>query len=127
MLARIVPGATGFSPDQIPGLAMDRWQSFPIDDRNPSDVTIEFVEYCLSRVNGLLIIITSASLATGAGPFFIDGDQFTDFAMTYHDLIGEPLIDGDTTVVSPSTGRVIVVHHDGWIDTLQGHPQGQDV
>ncbi|QKW38777.1 hypothetical protein HUT06_36095 [Actinomadura sp. NAK00032] len=50
-----------------------------------------------------------------------------EFAATYPDLIGEPLVAGDTVVVSPITGRVIVVQHDGWIDMLQGIEQPQGV
>ncbi|MEW2354829.1 hypothetical protein [Spirillospora sp. NPDC029432] len=120
VLGRVVPGATGFSPDQIPGLAVERWRRFQIDDRDPDDVTIEFVEYCLARVDGLLIVVTSGSFAERAGPFFVACERFVEFATAYPDVVGEPLVNGDTIVVSPLTGRVIVVQHDGWIDTLQG-------
>jgi hypothetical protein len=123
LLTRVVPGATGFTPDQVPGLSVDRWERFQIDDRDPDDVTAAFLEYCLARVTGPLIIVTDGSFATGAGPFFVADEHLVEFATTYREVIGEPLVAGDTIVVSPSTGRVIVVQHDGWIDTLQGLEQ----
>ncbi|MEU6746787.1 hypothetical protein ABZ914_11260 [Spirillospora sp. NPDC046719] len=127
VLSRVIPGATGFAPDQIPGLSVNRWRSFPIDDRDPDEVTAAFLEYCRRRVSGFLIIITDGSFSTGAGPFFVADEHLDEFAATYPDLIGEPLIAGDTVVVSPATGRVIVVQHDGWIDMLQGIEQPQGV
>lgn len=120
VLSRVIPGATGFTPDQIPGLSADRWRSFPIDDHDPDEVTAAFLEYCRPRLTGLLIIVTDGSFSAGAGPFFVADEQLDEFAAIYPDLIGEPLVAGDTVVVSPTTGRVIVVQHDGWIDTLQG-------
>ncbi|HEU5027996.1 MAG TPA: hypothetical protein VFV01_23945 [Spirillospora sp.] len=120
VLSRVIPGTTGFSPDQIPGLSVNRWRSFPIDDRDPDEVTAAFLEYCRPHVTGLLIIVTDGSSSTGAGPFFVADEHLDEFAATYPDLIGEPLVAGDTVVVSPTTGRVIVVQHDGRIDMLQG-------
>ncbi|QKG25364.1 hypothetical protein ACTIVE_7015 [Actinomadura verrucosospora] len=123
VLNRVIPGATGFSPDQIPGLSVDRWQSFPIDDRDPDEVTTAFLDYCRPRVTGLLITVTDGSFSTGAGPFFLADGHLDEFAAAYPDMIGEPLVASDTIVVSPVTGRVIVVQHDGWIDMLQGIEQ----
>lgn len=68
---------------------------------------------------------TDGSFTSGAGPFFVAGEDFVEFAATYPQVIGEPLVAGDTIVVSPGAGRVIVVQHDGWIDTLQGVRQPQ--
>ncbi|KAB2379288.1 hypothetical protein [Actinomadura montaniterrae] len=120
VLSRVIPGSTGFTPDQIPGLSVNRWRNFPIDDRDPDEVTTAFLEYCRPRVTGLLIIVTEGSFSTGAGPFFVADEYLDEFAATYPDLIGEPLVAGDTVVVSTATGRVIVVQHDGWIDMLRG-------
>ncbi|QKW38776.1 hypothetical protein HUT06_36090 [Actinomadura sp. NAK00032] len=58
VLSRVIAGATDFTPDQIPGLSVNRWQSFRIDDRDPDEVTAAFLEYCRPRVTGLLIIVT---------------------------------------------------------------------
>ncbi|MFI0349967.1 hypothetical protein ACH34Q_05810 [Actinomadura sp. 9N407] len=123
MLSRVIPGATGFDPDKIPGLGVGRWESFEIDDRHPGDVTIAFLEYCLPRVAGPLVIVNDESYAAGTGPFFVAGEDLAEFAATYTETIGSSLVNGDTIVVSPVPGRVIVVHHNGLIDMLQGIEQ----
>lgn len=120
VLSRVIPGATGFDPEQIPGLHPGIWQAFDIDDRDPSDVSRELLGYCEQAVAGLLVIVTFDSYRAGAGPFFVLKETLPEFASSYSEVFDDVLVGGDVVIVSPSAGRVVVVHHSGLIATLSG-------
>lgn len=120
ILSRVLPGATGFDPDHMPGLHPGMWSDFDIDGRDPSDVTQALLDYCEPTVAGLLIIVTFDSYRIGVGPFFVAEKTLPEFASTYPDIFDDVLVSNDVVIVSPSTGCIVVVHHDGLITTLPG-------
>ncbi|TDD32842.1 hypothetical protein E1287_21225 [Actinomadura sp. KC06] len=120
ILSNVIEGASSFELDEIPGLRPEIWQRFPINDRDPRAVEQEFVEYCLPRVAGLLVVVTFASFKDSVGPLFVRAEAFPSFVEGYWDSFGELLVDGDVVVVSAKTGKVIAVHHSELITTIEG-------
>lgn len=120
VLSQVIPGATGFDPDQIPGLSPEAWNEFDLEDREPAQVTRALLEYCQPVVAGVLIVVTFDSFRNNVGPFFVSVDHFPEFALSYPDVFDDVLVGGDVVIVSPSTGHVVVVHHNGLIATLSG-------
>ena len=43
-----------------------------------------------------------------------------EFASSYPDIFDNVFVDNDVVILSPSTGCVVVVHHNGLIATLRG-------
>lgn len=120
VLSRVIPGATGFDPEQIPGLGPGVWTDFDVDDRDPSQVANDLVDYCRPIVAGVILVVTFDSYRKDVGPFFISAEKFPEFASSYPEVFDDVLVGGDVVVVSPMTGSVVVVHHSGLITTLSG-------
>lgn len=122
LLGQVASGSRGFDVDKIGGLTIDSWAPFPIDDRDPAIVSEELVEYCAPRLAGMLVVVTFLSFRADVGPFFVDARHLGEFSTTYPDAYDDALVAGDTFVLSPTSGRLVVVHHDGLIATVQGRP-----
>jgi hypothetical protein len=120
ILSRVIPGATRFDPEWIPGLSPGVWEDFDIDGSDPSQVANALVGYCESVLAGLVIIVTFDSFRNNVGPFFVLKERLSEFASSYPEIYDDVLVGGDVVMLSPSTGRVVVVHHSGLITTLSG-------
>jgi hypothetical protein len=120
VLFRILPGSTGFDPEQIAGLAPERWRPFDIDDREPTEVASDLLRTCQSVVAGVLIVVTFESYRSLAGPFFVSSERLGDFVSDYQNAFNDVFVAGDVVIASPATSTVVVVHHSGLIATLFG-------
>lgn len=120
LLSTVIPGAAGFDPELIPGLTPDSWEPFVIDDRDPSLVTSQLLEYCAPIVSGPLVIATFRSFRPDVGPFFLHADRLGEFVSEYVEIYDDVPVAGDVIVVAPAIGVVVVVHHNGLIATLRG-------
>ena len=123
VLFQILPGSTGFDPEQIAGLAPESWRPFDIDDREPAEVASDLLGYCERVVAGLLIVVTFESYRALAGPFFVASERLGDFVSHYENAFNDVFVAGDVIIASPATNVVVVVHHSGLIATLIG-PEG---
>jgi hypothetical protein len=119
-LAHLLPGSTGFDPDDISGLAPESWKSFDVEGRNPAAAAEALALHCQPVAVGLLIVVTIESYRQNVGPFFVWSDYFGDFVRSYPSTFDDALVGGDIVVLSPATGYVVVVHHNGLIATLKG-------
>jgi hypothetical protein len=68
-------------------------------------------------------VVTDDSHRQSVGPFFVAAERLASFAWTYRATLDAVLVGGDVVIVSPATGTVIVVHHNGLIATLGGRTQ----
>lgn len=122
VLSEVLPGSTGFGPDEISGLFQNSWAPFEVDDRDPVEVSREFLSHCELLLAGVMVVVAFASYEHDTGPFFINSADFLEFWESYAETYGEYPFMGDLVIVSPATGRVLVVHHDGLIAELEGSP-----
>jgi len=89
----------------------------PMDDLDAVEVTRAFLAYCQPRVRGTLTIVTDDCWRTDVDPLEVSAAD-PSFAASYPEVYDSAFISGDTIVLSPATGTVIVVHHDELIATL---------
>lgn len=122
LLSEVLPGSTGFEPDEINGLSPDVWTSFEVDDRDPLETTEELWGYCESLSKGMLIVVPFASYRPDVGPFFVHSHLLTEFWSSYIETFDDYPFSGDLIIVGLSSGRVLVVHHSGLIALLEGRP-----
>lgn len=120
LLGAVVPGAKEFRPDSILAAGQPDGVTFPIYEPDPPAVTEELIAACAGRLAGQLVVVTGESHG-GLGPFFVDADRFDEFARGYPDEVDAALVSGDTIIVSPATGTVIVVHHSEFLFVVEGN------
>ena len=89
-----------------------------MDNLDAVEVTRAILAYCRPLVRGTLTIVTDDSWRTDVGPLEGSATDLPSFAASYPEVYDSAFISGDTIVLSPATGRVIVVHHDELITTL---------
>jgi hypothetical protein len=110
----------GFDVDQINSLSAQDWTEFQIDDRDPRLVTRDLLGYCAPVVSGMLVIVTLLSFRKDVGPFFVAAERLGEFSSSYPEVYDDAFVAGDLFVVSPATGVLVVVHHNGLVATLRG-------
>jgi len=118
----MVPGATGYLPDEIVDYLLPDPQRLRMFDRDPAAATDDLLAYCQGRVAGLLILVTDDSFLPDQGPFFVEAENLAEFARGYPDVVDRAFLSGDTIIVSPSNGNVIILHHSEVISTIHGTP-----
>lgn len=118
VLIAVLPGAKGFDPDDLP---IETWEAFPIEDSGDVEVAARLWQR-LGRPTGLLVAVTFASYLRTAGPFFVDGDEIDRVIHAHAGLFEDNFFSGDTCIVEPAAGRVLVIHHDGFLARVHGHP-----
>lgn len=64
--------------------------------------------------------VSDASYRHDVGPFLVHTDSLASFIDGYPRLYGEPFLSTDVVVLSPNTGYVGAVHHNGLIALLKG-------
>lgn len=125
MLARVLPGSTGFGPDRIVGHSRADWQPFDLEVRDMDDIEDDLLGRC-ADMTGPLIVVNDPSYYTDLGrpgPFFVDAPRLRDFVKDFGERVGSYFLDGHVTIVSPVTGLVVMVMDDGLIARIQGRPR----
>ena len=120
VLARMSIELTTFDVDQITELSADDWTEFQVDDRDPKVVTQDLLAYCAPVVSGMLVIVTFLSFRVDVGPFFVGAERLGEFSLTYPEVYDDAFVAGDLFVLSPATGALVVVHHNGLVATIRG-------
>lgn len=122
LLSRVCPGSTGFDPDDIDGLGPGSWT--PIDPCASTDVEIaQFLRAAFGPVESdFVVVVTFASYQREVGPFFVDASGLDELIARHADLFDDPFFSGDVTIMDAENGVVRVIHHDGLVAELAGHP-----
>ncbi|MBG0562574.1 hypothetical protein [Actinoplanes aureus] len=124
LLASIVPGSTGYSPDGIRGHSEEDWSPFDVEHRDMDEVEDELLGYCSDLVGPLVVVndTSYASYSYRRGPYFVDSSELRDFVKDFGSRVGSYMMDGHVIIVSPVTGIVVMVQDDGFIAKIQGRP-----
>lgn len=129
LLALVLPGSTGFDPDEIAGLSVDGWEPFDIEERDPDAVEADLAARCLAVLAGDLIVVTDTSYRDDVGPHTVPAGELGGFLAGFAERFGEVPVGGDVVVLGPAAGAAVVVHHNGLIATVRGRsaapPRGQ--
>jgi hypothetical protein len=120
VLASISTELSAFDVDQINGLSADDWTEFQIDDRDPKIVTRDLLAYCAPVVSGMLVVVTLLSFRGDVGPFFVRAERLNEFSSIYPEVYDDAFVAGDLFVLSPATGVLVVVHHNGLVAIVRG-------
>ncbi len=124
LLAAVLPGSTGFSPDRIAGHTPADWQRFDLETRDMDDIEDDLLSRC-ADMTGPLIVVNDPSYDSSLqrpGPFFVDASKLRDFVKDFGERVGSYMMDGHVIIVSPVTGLVVMVMDDGIIAKVQGRP-----
>lgn len=124
LLAAVLPGSTGYSPEGIAGHTSDDWQPFDLEDRDLDEVEDDLLDHC-AEMTGPLIVVNDTSFASHTfrrGPYFVEAAKLREFAKSFSERVGSYLMDGHVIIISPATGIVVMVQDDGLIATVRGRP-----
>jgi hypothetical protein len=124
VIALVLPGSTGYLPDQIVGLRPECWEPFDLaagdDEALGADLIGRFGHLLGSR----LTVITDASWRPAVGPLTTTAEHLLSVIEGHVDRFGEAFFGGDVVIVSSDTGIVLVVHHNGLIQAVRGRVAG---
>lgn len=77
LLAAVLPGSTGYSPEGIAGHTSEDWQPFDLEGRDLDEVEDDLLDRC-AEMTGPLIVVNDTSFASYTfrrGPLFRRGGQ----------------------------------------------------
>ncbi len=102
-------------PDRLAELAGEAGQRVTVQPIAPweSSTDLEMVvavEALEGPLRGELLFITEASFGVGMGAFLVDAAELRA-PPEEHQLLHEPVFNGDTIIGIPEEGRVICLHH----------------
>jgi hypothetical protein len=121
VLDSVLPGSTGFDPDDLEGLQQGTWLPFDADGLD-EEVAARLWRLVDRPGDELLIVVTDACYGAGVGPFFVTGGMLDGLISGHAELFGDVFFSGDFVILAPGTGRVIVGHHEGLVGSVDGTP-----
>jgi hypothetical protein len=121
VLAEVLPGSTAYDHDKIQGIPPLDWQPFDIEYRDMTEVEDDFLMRC-SELSGPLVVVNDTSFDPDQGPYFTDASELTNFVRNFGDRVRDYFMIPSLFVISPTTGRVLIVQDDGYFVEVQGRP-----
>ena len=115
----VIPGISGLEHHEISDLATAEWTPLDTDDRSDEEIWRELRPQITKRLNGQLVVITFASFASGAGPFFVEAEDLDRLVAEHATLLGDVFFSGDVSIWAPPSRTLIAVHHDGGFAVVQ--------
>ena len=125
LFAHVLPMSAGLgsADDALEGSEIDA-QAIDLDG---DDVGIgsRLWQVLKRPVSDVLCVITDGSFG-GAGPMLSSASRIDDLIAEHAILFGFTFFGGDVIMFGPSTGEVVVVHHEGFCVRLMGMPLAAD-
>jgi hypothetical protein len=121
VLRGVLPFATGFDPDDLNAINPADWVSCPTEDRADDEIWAQIAGQVTAQLRGLVVAVTFASYLTHVGPFFVQASALDGLIRDHADVLDDCFFSGDATIVVPTSGTVIAVHHDGLLAVLKGN------
>lgn len=122
ILAFVLPGSTGYSPDLITGHSREDWSRFDLESRDLDVIEDDLLSYC-EDLAGPLIVVNDTSFVSYTfrrGPYFVDAPDLRGFVKNFGNRVNSYMTDGHVIIVSPVTGIVVMVQDDGLIAKVRG-------
>jgi hypothetical protein len=120
-LSAVLPGSSGFLPDQIVGIPPEAWRRFRIDE---DDVAVgeRLVAEVGTALGNDLFVVTDASWRPDVGPYITPSWHLSGLIRDHQERTGEPFFNGDLVILSPDDGALVALHRAGLMAVVHGRP-----